>query len=170
MPRGKSTGAVAKKYTLDNGVWQWRILAEGDAFNKQQFTEERLTTKGDDMIQLVVKVGDKTHSIIIIENVTFNDAAEWKLNEFLKSAGIYAGEGVDYYITAEMCVGLHGQCNTANKQSGEYTNTKIASWLEAGEQKPESLPGFLSTPTDEEQSAQAEVATPEPIEQDDVPF
>lgn len=165
MPRGCSTEAEKQKYTLDDGVWRWKVLTDGEAFKRQQFTEEGLTTGGDDKIQLVVKVGDVKHSIILIETLTFSAKAEWKMNEFLKSAGIYAGKGVQYFLTAEMCVGLQGQCRTKNKQNGDYLNTNIAEFLEAGSQHPESIPGFLMSDTENAMAVQS----PAEVE-DEIPF
>ena len=168
MPKGRSTGAMPKKYTLDDGVWQWRIMVDGEAFRKQQFTEERLTKSGDDMIQLVVKVGNAEQNIIIMEYLVFSDSSEWKLNEFLKSAGIYPGE-VEYFLSAEMCVGLRGQCKTINRTKDNYTNTHIASWLEAGEQQPGSLPGFLMS--EDMGVAVSELQAPsEPVDDSVIPF
>jgi hypothetical protein len=177
MPMGKSTGAERSKNTLDNGVWKWRIMREGFAFGKTQLTEEGYTGKGDEKIQLVVKVGDTSQNIIVVEALSFSDAAEWKRNEFLKAAGIYPGENVPYYLTPEMCIDLHGNCRTKNKVDGEYTNTKIDEWLEATEQHPERIPGFLMT----EDAADAAARMPhpamgvqapdaEPIVEDDIPF
>jgi len=166
MPRGNSTGATKPKYTLDDGVWKWKVLPDGEAFRKQQFTEEGMTTAGDDKIQLVVKVGDSNQSIVVLETLTFNAKAEWKRNEFLKSAGIYAGEGVEYFLTAEMCIGLSGMCRTVNKEKNGYTNTHIAEFLEFGTQHPESIPGFLMSDVDNA----VEVQTTNIDETDPLPF
>jgi len=165
MPYGKSTGATKTTYTLEDGVWLWKILPDGEAFRQQKFTEEGYTKNGDEKIQLVVKVGDTSQSIIVIETLSFGDSSEWKLNEFLKAAGIYPGEGVPYNLTARMCVGLSGKCKTRNKKDGDYTNTNICDWLEAAEQHPEKIPGFLISDAD---GVKTEVG--EPNYTDDIPF
>jgi len=167
MPRGCSTGATKTAYTLEDGVWLWKVLESGEAFKQQKFTEEGYTKNGDEKIQLVVKVGDRSHNIIVIETLSFGESSEWKLNEFLKSAGIYPGEGVPYNLTARMCVDLVGKCRTRNKQTGDYTNTNISDWLEAPEQHPENIPGFLGTEDDTDRAAKT---TDEPDYTDSIPF
>ena len=170
MPKGCSTGAKRKVYRLENGVWQWRVLVDGEAYKKLHYTEESLTRDGDDKIQLVVKVGDKNQNIIIIENITFNSKSEWRLNEFLKSAGICPGEGVNYNLTDKACIGLGGQCRTVNKEKNGYINTEIAEFLEAGEQKPESIPGLLMSQSASEAAQQVQNTDSEPVDMDDIPF
>ena len=169
MPRGCSTGATKKSYQLENGVWMWKVLDTGEAFGRQQFTEDGFTRNGDEKIQLVLKVGNEKQNITIIETLTFNEASEWKLNEFLKSAGIYPGEGVDYFLTGKMCVGLRGQCRTVNKERNGYTNTNIAEFLEAGSQHPETLNGFLLSEKD--MAINPDYPTPDtPVDNSDIPF
>ena len=157
MAKYRSTGATGSKRNLEDGIWQWRILEHGEAFGTTKYTEERMSKTGNEMIQLVVKVGDKNGHIIILENLVFSEKAEWKVNEFLKSAGIYPGE-VEYELTASMCLGLSGNCKTKNKQDGDYTNTNISEWLEATNQDVTFL------------SSKAVANVDEPVDEDTIPF
>lgn len=139
-------GEKKQKYTLDPGVHGWKVVEQVTFGDYRFLTEDRISQRsGDEQIQLALLVGREAEHVQNIQTLTFSDAAMWKVAEFLKSAGIYAGEGVPVYLVAKMCIGLTGKCRTVNQipEGKQYERTDIAEFLEAPEQHPEIIPGYL---------------------------
>jgi hypothetical protein len=174
MPRGTARNIEKKVYTLPESEWQWRVVDRAAFGSKDFCTEDGFTsTGGYEKIQLIVKVGNAQQHIHVFVNLIFTDAAAWKVTEFMKSAGIFPGDGVEYYLTAHMCIGLGGTCRTRNEvpDGSKFERTQIVEFLETAEQHPEKIPGFLMTQDAGEAAMQIQgrVENTE-YEQDDIPF
>jgi hypothetical protein len=165
-------GDKKQKYTLEPGVHGWKVVERVEFGDYQFYTEDRISQRsGDEQIQLVLLVGSTEEHIQNIQMLTFSDAAMWKVAEFLKSAGIYAGEGVPVCLMAKMCIGLTGKCRTANEipEGKKYERTDIAEFLEAPEQHPEKIPGYLKSENAADAAKRLE-AVGEPDYSDDIPW
>ena len=164
-------GEKKQKYTLDEGVHGWKVVERVEFGDYQFFTEDRLSQRnGDEQIQLALLVGSTEEHVQNLQVLTFSDAAMWKVAEFLKSAGIYAGEGVPVCLMAKMCIGLTGKCRTVNEvpEGKKYARTEIAEFLEAPEQHPEKIPGYLMS--ESAGDAAVRLQAPQPPDDDDIPF
>ena len=171
MPRGTAHNVEEKVYTLPKGRWQWKVLPFAAFGNTEYHTEEGLTSKGGyEQIRLIIKVGDASKSINVFENLVFTDAAAWKITQFMKSAGIFPGDGVEYYLTAPMCFGLSGYCETDNEKpdGSKYERTNIVRFLETSAQHPESIPGFLMS--DDASAVAMQAQKPETEYDDEIPW
>jgi|GEM_PF-1949321 hypothetical protein len=93
---------------------------------------------GDDQIQLVLFVGDKSGKTKVFETLTFSDKAYFRIEHFLKAAGRYPGDGIAVYFDETDVINLSGRCTIRyelnEKNNKEYA--KIDDWLCADRQTP----------------------------------
>lgn len=136
-------------FTLEPGEWHWKVVPEVEfGAGNYEKTEDCTSSKGNEQIKLALLVGDKERQVKIIDYLTFTGKAAWRISTFLKSAAVYPGHGVTGNLTAGMCIGLSGLCETENepKLNSSYEKTVIRSWLPAAEQHPERLPELTKEP------------------------
>jgi hypothetical protein len=138
------------KFTLEPGEYQFRVVPEIE-FGAGNYarTEEDTSQNGNPQIKLALVVGNQNEQVKVIERLTFTDKAAWRISSFLKAAGVYPGSGVDLNLTAAMCIGLTGYCETENMvpKGGTRERTVVKTWLPAPEQHPERLMAqMLDTP------------------------
>lgn len=165
------------KFTLEPGEYYFKVVPEVEFGSGNYFkTEEDVSGNGNPQIKLALMVGDKTNQIKVKDYLTFTDKAAWRISSFLKAAGVYPGAGVDLNLTAQMCIGLSGRCETENEtpQNSTHERTQIKAWLPAPEQHPERLmatalnmkqadPDMPPPPSADEEPAPA-------VYDDDIPF
>jgi hypothetical protein len=69
--------------------------------------------------------------------LTFSEKALFRIELFLKSAGIYPGDDQDIDLRPEDCIGLSGWCETIDEQQDNgKTYARIDTWLAAQKQTP----------------------------------
>jgi hypothetical protein len=114
-------------------------LEPGPYFWKVTKAEHQYSKNGDEQFVLTLLVGNQGVQAEIKEFLTFSEKAYWRVEAFLKSAGMYAGDGVDIHFEALDCVGLHGSCTVKDepgRNDPSKTYSRIDRWLEANNQNP----------------------------------
>lgn len=150
-PQVTTTDATGgSRYTLEPGIYHFRVVPEIEfSAGNYSRTEEETSQAGNPQIKLALMVGDGAGQVKVVERLTFTEKAAWRVSSFLKAAGVYPGAGVSLNLTAAMCIGLTGRCETENKvpNGGQYERTVVKNWLPAPEQHPERLTvAALDTP------------------------
>jgi hypothetical protein len=142
--------------------------AKGHCFR----TKDTVSQNNDQQISLVVQVGDGEDTINVLESLTFSQAAQFRIGQFLRSAGAYPGHGVNIELKAKMCVGLRGRCRTENTvpKPGEFKKTKIKEWIESTMQDSHRIPGLIVSDTLPHPAMGVQAPDAEPIVEDDIPF
>ncbi len=170
-PRMTTTDATGGgKYTLEPGTYHFRVVPEVE-FGPGNYsrTEEETSQSGNPQIKLALLIGDANEQVKVVERLTFTEKAAWRISTFLKAAGVYPGSGVELNLTAAMCIGLTGKCETENRipSGSTYERTVVKNWLPASEQHPERLTiAALDTPPP---PAAEDEPAPLPYD-DDIPF
>lgn len=114
---------------LKPGKYFWKVEEAESAYKN-----------GVEQIKLILRVGDKTGEAKVYDTLTFSDKAFFRVELFLKSAGVYPGDGVDVDVYPSALVGLSGWCETFDKKADNgRTYTNIDTWLEASKQDPQYL-------------------------------
>ena len=134
----------------------------------------KYSAKGDEQIQLVMKVGDKNGQAKIYETLTFSEKAYFRIEEFLKSAGMYHGDDIEVYFDDSDVVGLSGYC-TVRYERNEKNNRdypRIEKWLEANKQNPDPKWVERARLNSSEQNKQSTDDLPDGagFSADDIPF
>lgn len=168
MGRAQTVEGSTAKYTLENGEYMWRVIPEVTMGDRVFTTSDGHSDKGDEQINLVLKVGTKEEQITVLERLTFSSKAQWRISEFLRSAGAYPGHGVSIDLKAHQCIGLGGKCRTLNSEpdyKGKvYTN--IDNFLEAETQDPNKIRGLVCG----DEPAPNPTKSEETIYDDQIPF
>jgi hypothetical protein len=168
MGRAHTVDGSTAKYTLENGEYMWRVIPEVTTGDRVFRTSDGHSDKGDEQINLVLKVGTRDEQITVLDRLTFSSRAQWRVSEFLRSAGAYPGHGVSIDLKAEQCIGLGGKCRTLNGEP-DYKGkvyTSIDRYLEAEKQDPGKIKGLVCGDDFPPPTANDEPATDE----DPIPF
>lgn len=128
MPAIRTEGRAEFVRLQPGKNYWWRVESAEDMYSK----------KGDPQIKLTLKVGDKEGVVKMFESLTFNENAFFRVEMFLKSAGVYPGDGVDIEFSSSDCVGLKGGCTVRDEESTRDGKVygRIDKWLEANAQNP----------------------------------
>lgn len=117
---------------LAPGRYAWRVEKADPEYREKD---------GAEQIKLTLKVGTRAQSVTVFETLTFSENAFYYVERFLKSAGIYPGDGEDVDVYPSELIGKTGWCETCDKESTNgKTYVRIAKWLAASEQSPNALP------------------------------
>lgn len=106
---------------LKPGRYYWKVTDAETAWSQRT---------GAEQIKLTLQVGDKNGTMRILETLTFSEKALFRIEHFLKSAGVYPGDDVDLDVRPEECIGLSGWCETIDEaQDNGKVYAKIDVWL-----------------------------------------
>lgn len=165
------------KYVFTNQENIAPPVPEGDYVLEVVSFATGVTKAGDEKVELMVATEGKNSRTL--ETLTFNEAAFWKIDTFVKSVGIEAKVGQELDITGESVIGRKGWAHLTlssykskkdpakdvpcNKVAYWYTdrgrvarnmqrlNDWIAAQANSHEPAQESAPSTPSTSTEEEQ-------------------
>lgn len=128
MPGMRTKGRVEHVRLKPGRNYWWRV----------EDAEDLYSLKGDPQIKLILKVGDRDGTVKMFESLTFNENAFFRIELFMKSAGVYPGDGVDVEFAAADCIGLQGGCTVRDEESKKdgKAYSRIDKWLEANAQNP----------------------------------
>ncbi|MCD8349115.1 MAG: hypothetical protein LUC93_00700 [Planctomycetaceae bacterium] len=135
---------------LKPGKYAWKVEEAESAYKD-----------GVEQIKLVLKVGTREQQMQIYETLTFSEKAFFRVEQFMKSAGIYPGDGVEVEIYPSSVLQLPCWCDTFDRAaSNGKTYAEIDKWLEASSQRADFLP--------RRREVEEPVYRTEPV--DDIPF
>ncbi len=105
---------------------------------KVEDAEDLYSKSGDPQIKLILRVGDRDGAVKMFESLTFSENAFFRVEQFVKSAGVSPKKGVSFEFSAADCIGLKGVCTVRDEESktNGKTYSRIDKWMEANEQRP----------------------------------
>ncbi len=129
MPR-MSMEDRKEQVRLTPGVnYRWSVEDAEDLYSKKG---------GYPQIKLILRVGNDNGKMKIFDSLTFSENAFFRIEQFMKSAGVAPEQGVPFEFTAADCKGLHGVCTVRDEKQkdSDKVYTRIDKWLEANSQEP----------------------------------
>lgn len=88
-----------------------RVILKPGKCNYEVIDATEKAKNGNDIIELKLRVTDADNKeATVFDNLIFTQKAEWKINQFLKSIGLHAGEGKTVEVTTDQVIGYTGTC------------------------------------------------------------
>ena len=117
--------------TTNKGEAPKRALIKGEhPFEVIDATEKKSKEKGNDYIELKLRVDANGEKGTVWDNLTFTEASMWKVSQFLYATGMCKVEGESINVVAEDCLGLTGRAVfKIGKDSNKNERTEVESYV-----------------------------------------
>ena len=107
------------------------LLEPGDYFFVVKSAEASISSKGNEMITIVLDVSDETRNNTVYDYLVGTEKAYWKIRDFCRAVGLAHLLKEGGAITAEDCSGKKGKCKVTIDpgENGYADRNKIEAYL-----------------------------------------
>lgn len=120
-------------YKSSDPINRPEFVEAGDYFVEVTYAGESISQKGNEMIELMLRVGPS--GTIVYDYLVFTENAYWKIDAFRAAIGDQVTPDEEVEIIAEDLVGRTGRVRLAVVEFEGRKRNRVSAWLVPQEQK-----------------------------------